>query len=859
MRFKFSILSILLTLVFGISIMQPAVSSDRKQEEDVASGSYRTCSTKTTSSAFIYEGIELFEQGKFKEAAKIFSEHSRGNPVVYHYLKYLHQRQYPNKDYGSVPASDAAALDCESGKEAKAYFDASIEVLKYRGSLGASTGYSNRAQASRRQRANSKQAWNNLIQQFTDGSAPAACAMARLPKNRPFKEDEQHLTYQRAISTGDLREAANFAKQFPKEMLGKQSITAVADLYERLLPTHDNDGEVYLGLATIYSHPKNADIALSSNFLKMAARLGNLTAQKNLVANKLLDQELLFWNLQLADQGSPYGCAKAGAWFARLPGGPQKVFFYHTRALEIAKQTSDIPKEDLALFLEKLGVVYLDGIGTTPDTEKAKGYFLEGAKLGAGNSIIALGVLFFQERDYDNALEWLSKLTNPPADVRYTIGACHLNLGNIDAGVKQWLELAEGGHDGARVDLVPLLDSADRHFVGWSKVAQWMESASQNKSPIISGPAHGYLGWIYAQKLANEPDPGSIIKHLKLSYSLGDVIGTFLLAQHYELCKHIGKDKAKAIELYKFLIEQGHPLSRARLGLIYAYYKCASEDDQEKYYKLAVECLVESCLLDGSDKSSDGHSREMQEAIKSLSHLAALNLAKMCVLERGGLRADLPKIYAYLDHAAQEKKFDSDCNEILLLLGARCLEQKIKCDSPFEEAWKAFDRVACKSEPRGWYNLGVTIIMKPELSKQDVQNAIAYWRLAFTMGLEGAALSLEQLVSSANSLIIKDDSVSEVSEFPQQKPEGLDQKTRKFESKLAELEGRRQIKWEKLRGLMGDCIKLREGSLKAGKGSKRLVTIGNTKTGYHHPHGRKENSFSGGRLRSLSKAMNPES
>ncbi len=446
----------------------------------------------------------------------------------------------------------------------------------------------------------------------------------------------------------------------------------------------------------------------------------------------------------------------------------------------------------------------------------------------------------------------LQSIVDPPKNIRYDIGQCQISLGNISDGIKQLHELAEEGYQLAQVKLVPLLVHENESLVDWPKVEQWMKTASQSENVPIKGSAHYYLGHMYAYKLVQEPRDGESIAHLETAHAMGYEHSTYLLANLYEFGELTDKNIERAIELYKSLKGQDYSLSWGKLGVIYANRECESETEQSKNDQLALSHLTEALRLGKFPNPEED--KGMREEIEQLSYLVALNLAKMHVCESGGLDCDSSKIYTYLEHAAKAPEDDRGRSEILVALGAKCFKKRLECTENLDKARKAWEGAIELHNAQGWFNLGVLTLKKPEPTTLDVMDAIAYWRESLRMGFEEARVPFEKLVAGAMSLI-ENKPVAESSDLTQQESEDLGQKTRRLDAELKGLKGTKQVKWRKLRGLMGNCIEINGGSLKPGKGSGRVVTFGVNKFGYHHPHGRKENSFSGGRLRSLREAM----
>ncbi len=422
MRFKFSILSILLTLVFGISIMQPAVSSEGK-EEDTSNRS--TPAVKITLEGFleggILHGIDLFEQGELKASAEVFRLH-RGVPIVYPYLDYLSTQGLADGAHKTTPALDAAALGTTYGsRRVKEQFDASIGVYQAR----RQARNANNRQRCREARARHRtvregrahaggvdEALDALITQAGAGSSPAAYALVRLSREQGFAAGLNDCLYENATATGDLRAIAMIAKLKPKQRFGKQQITIVAALYESLKLTCSNEGEGYLKLAKIYGSAKIKDIEASAKCYEMAALLGNLEALEICSEQGTLDKKALFWSLQLADRGSPYGCSRAGTLFNSLSDGTEnqkKSFFYHSQAVKLAKNSGSECNEDLLCYLANLGNAYRLGRGTAPDPKKVKQCLVERLELGdrTPEAVGHMGSILLGEGDHAAALGWL--------------------------------------------------------------------------------------------------------------------------------------------------------------------------------------------------------------------------------------------------------------------------------------------------------------------------------------------------------------------------------------------------------------------------------------------------------------------
>jgi TPR repeat protein len=73
-----------------------------------------------------------------------------------------------------------------------------------------------------------------------------------------------------------------------------------------------------------------------------------------------------------------------------------------------------------------MGWFYLNGVGTTPDLEKARGWYREIARLGEARAMLRLGQIACGEQDYFEAYSWFRRAHQAgDATALYWLGKMH--------------------------------------------------------------------------------------------------------------------------------------------------------------------------------------------------------------------------------------------------------------------------------------------------------------------------------------------------------------------------------------------------------------------------------------------------
>lgn len=236
---------------------------------------------------------------------------------------------------------------------------------------------------------------------------------------------------------------------------------------------------------------------------------------------------------------------------------------------ELVQVGDDIPSEEVVLvddgsaaYLYKMGVKYDEGKGVAVDLPKAESYYKQAMDKGSLDATNALGVLYLNNGNYDQAKKYFEKAAAQNDEI------ANYNLGNMS-------------FLGKKAALNP------------EAVAYYKKSASKNYAP-----AYVALGDMYATGKGVTFNVNQAEEYYLKAADLNDDVAIDRLALLYLLQDGVEVDSdetqysAKTVKLFQRVAEKGNPKALYVMSLLHqnGYYV---EQDQDK----AVELLKKSAEL----------------------------------------------------------------------------------------------------------------------------------------------------------------------------------------------------------------------------------------------------------------------
>lgn len=219
-----------------------------------------------------------------------------------------------------------------------------------------------------------------------------------------------------------------------------------------------------------------------------------------------------------------------------------------------------------------LGCFYRSGeAGLKKDVDTAKDWFLRSAEQGFFIAYYNLGQLYFDNKEYVNAIKWFTKISNKKGQVKSQSALQGQIQSNYMLGIIYYY--------GKGVDF------------NREKAFEFFTLASDN------GHAHAqyYLGLLYYSGKGGKGMEVNIEKAVELftlSATQSNAAAEYKLGEYYEFRK---KNDTKALEFYRKGAEHGNAIAQCKLGYFYEYGKGGLERNlpvsKEWYLKSASQGL----------------------------------------------------------------------------------------------------------------------------------------------------------------------------------------------------------------------------------------------------------------------------
>jgi TPR repeat protein len=831
----------------------------------------------------LWDAIEAWEQGDNKRAAILFEKFKRGNPVARPYIKDLISRKFLT--------DDSLHEDFECSKfntNAECWFETSKlvrELLNPKQSIKGSK--SKDLQKKEKKRA---KALKTLLALET----PAACyARAKLAECGKIAEKDT-----KAYS------AAQYKKSFQVMGEGCIDLRCLLELeaspqyvvlnrvvnMSKLIPQIKEQLKVQSMGNVLYGLSQSIqETTVSTLFRRSAAYLGSVEAQIEMAqshSTSLL--EGLCWFSQAAEQDHPKGLDFLAYQFEHgviIARDPKKCMFYSERALEMNENHEPLIYYNHAFRLEALGQLdeadqlYQKALDHGADAKAqhsiAKHFINRGNLEKAKQILFALG-----KTGYLSAVEDYTVIATDAAGFEELIPVC----------------LAAPREDENAVSLctrmfVRTSDEVRQKFK--KPIFERLKVNILSKNPEVKKVAAYEAGVFLRAFNFDKVLVGDPFKYFTMASKLGSAEADYELGNCYKDGIGVEANQALAIEAYERSIRAGVKLGLNSAGLLLMNlndraldvkaleylqraYKEVPEIREAAAFNLGLmhksgrggaaedPVLVEKYFREAAEDPSfrvDAH----YELARYLANLDPNNLMVATELLEEGVRLeDLPSLSIYGQLLLYNPA--SNENKELRKRGVQCILQAANLKlSPARAVFAMLtltgvEGVLKKNPDKVKLYLSHFSEQEVELFNELVENYI----LQFAVKLLEYRVSREELQQAVEVEPESSESDEEpiVEEMPALEgvPEAketqiVDPKVARLQARIEELQGKKQVKWRKVRGLMGQVMNLSSGNVAPGRGSGQRIEMGDRTTVVHIPHGSDSSETDAGRVNTLQTLM----
>jgi TPR repeat protein len=354
---------------------------------------------------------------------------------------------------------------------------------------------------------------------------------------------------------------------------------------------------------------------------------------------------------------------------------------------------------------ERLGDMYLKGIGTDRDYKKALAWYLKSAEQGNDTSKAQLGTMYEQRLGVDQDYQKALALYRESAEAGNALGQARLgDMYYRGIGVEKDYEKAfeyfqasaikGNNHSQAKLGDMYLLGLGVK--TDYRKALKfYQESAEQG-----NGHSQAQLGGMYLHGVAVDRDYQKALAWYQKSVEQGNDMAQANLGHMVEKGLGVDKDLQKALELYKKSAAQGNALGQARLGDMYLNGLGVEQDPQKafKCFQKSAEQDNDLALLRLGTMYCEGNGveRDLEKGFELVQKSAKQGNAQAQLLVGGmykdgkGVQQDNKKAFAWIQKSAKQGNMIAQ-NDLGYLY-----EQGLGVDRDFQKAREWYLKAAEK-------------------------------------------------------------------------------------------------------------------------------------------------------------------
>ena len=375
--------------------------------------------------------------------------------------------------------------------------------------------------------------------------------------------------------------------------------------------------------------------------------------------------------------------------------------------LKLAKDGDDVAQQ-------RLGDIYLQGIGTDRDYHKALAWYLKSAEQGNDTGKAQLGYMYERSLGIDQDFQKALKLYRESAAAGNALGQARLaDMYYRGTGVARDYKKAiacfqESAVQGNAYSQAKL---GDIYFLGLGveedcrKALAWYQKSAEKGN----GHSQAQLGSMYLYGVEVDRDFQKALAWYQKAVAQGNDVAQANLGRMYEKGLGVDKDFQKALELYKESAEQGNALGQARLGDFYLKGLGVEQDLQKAF----------ACFQKSAEKNNE---------------LAQLRLGTM-YCEGNGVEQDVKQGFELLQKSAKQGNAKAQ-----LLLGGMYRDGRgVEQDNKQAFAW--IQKSATQGNTAAQNDLGYLYEQGMGVDR-DFQKARLWYLKAAEKGFDGAQLCL---------------------------------------------------------------------------------------------------------------------
>ncbi|HSQ35050.1 MAG TPA: DUF1566 domain-containing protein [Candidatus Binatia bacterium] len=318
---------------------------------------------------------------------------------------------------------------------------------------------------------------------------------------------------------------------------------------------------------------------------------------------------------------------------------------------------------------ERLGDLYLKGIGTDRDHTKAFAWYLKSAEQGNCTSKAQLGAMYEQSLGVDQDIQKALALYNEAADAGNALGQARLGdlyyrgIG-VDRDYQRAFDYFQAaalkGNDHAQARL------ADMVLLGVGVPADPPRALKLYRQAAEQGNAHSQaqLAGMYLHGVAVEQDYRKALAWYQKAVEQGNDKALASLGHMYEKGLGVHKNFRRALELYEKSAARGHAIGLARLGNMVLNGSGVERDPKKAiaYFRKAIEqnndlaqLWLGTMYCDGNGIGPDVKKgfELIQKSAAQGNAKAQLLLGKM-YLEGKGVEPDGRKAFLWIQKSARQ-------------------------------------------------------------------------------------------------------------------------------------------------------------------------------------------------------------
>ncbi len=860
----------------------------------------------------LWDAIEAFERGDDERAKTLFKSFMQGNPIARSYCRRLniedetfHEdlREFPF--YAVAQGWFTVSLILREMNEIDQKFQ-QTDSLKEKQKLvkRKKTLWQERLFKSELE-AKQNPAAGFALGKLAEKTDIAAC----IPENREIEKMAYFASSQLATGShtiGDPRSLIAMRRRGIFIKAGDQDLTNFIKILEGHLLRY-SVGDSLFKLSQLCEGKYSF---LHIYFLRSAALHGCLSAQKKAASFCKNEQDTLYWILQGCEFNDVLSLESAASFFEEGRGiqpDLRKSFFYSERAMKAA----DSGNPDHSPIFGNFAIRLKNGWGGRADSEEIKRYFQVAAKFNEvkakrdygifliGNNEVLEGkkILFDCATQGDiPSLKKFYELSLNPDECLPLIPVC-LQLGETyqEKGKGSWLEAT------ASLDEIGSLAFMMAFKAGLPAIQHYKERFFHFMEKLDVVASHYIRGVLLRDYNEDGILKGNPLTHFLIAEKLGSSIASYEIGICYENGNGASRDPDQALFAYERSIKKRvlNGLNNAGVLLmkkenyksdcraVHYLRRSYNEDPSNRCLSAFNLALMHAQGRGGAKKELNIVERFFREAMEdsTLKLEAAHELARFVILETEnykkarellseGVDKSDPDSLLYMGQAILMDQSLSE-DRVELLKGVDCIRKAFYLNSPFSRPFFAFlltcgikdvlerdttkaNEIICQlsEKERGLY-LQLVLTFSDTFERLPLS-------LHPTQPAEVAEIGEEEVLASPleeksiKALPSDEEPILELKPFVEEKSIAIERAQRKLEALLGK-KGKKQVKWRKIRGVMGKFIKLTSGSIKpvSGGGSGHKVEIAGNMANLHIPHGKGKDptELKGGRLKSVSKAL----